>query len=295
MLQDKKDLIKKIGRVDISTRALVEGLQSGYYISVFKGHGIEFTDIREYVPGDDVRAIDWNVTARQNRPFVREFIEERDQTFYFVLDYSGSGFFGSDNSKFEKMLEIAASLMFAAVRSNDRIGLCIFTDKVERFVPAKKGRTHVISLINEMIVHKPADTGTDVSAAFEYLSRRVSKRSSFVVISDFMSPDFEKSLKILKSRHHEVIAVKISDIRETELLDVGLVEFEDPETGEQILIDTSDAQLRENYTRLCRQADESVVSKLRKGRAGVISIDNTESFVKPLNIFFNGKIKGGGF
>ena len=290
MLQDKKDLIKKIRHVDICTKELVEGLQCGYYTSVFKGQGLEFTDIREYNPGDDIRTIDWNVTARLNHPYVREFSEERDQTFYFMLDYSGSGSFGSDTSKFEKMLEIAASLMFAAVRNNDRAGLCIFTDVVERYIPAKRGRKHVISLINELIIYKPQKTGTDISTALEYLSKIVKKRASFVLISDFFSSDFEKSLKILKNRHHEIIAIKIGDKRESDLLDVGLIEFEDPETGEQILADTSDEVFRENYSRLCREADENTRAILKRCRAGIVEVDTSESFVRPLKAFFSGKI-----
>lgn len=276
--------------MDICTKELVEGLQCGYYNSVFKGQGLEFTDIREYNPGDDIRTIDWNVTARLNHPYVREFTEERDQTFYFMLDYSGSGSFGSDTSKFEKMLEIAASLMFAAVRNNDRVGLCIFTDIVERYIPAKKGRKHVISLLNELILYKPQNTGTDISNALEYLSKIVKKRASFVLISDFFSPEFEKPLKILKNRHHEIIAIKVGDIRESGLLDVGLIEFEDPETGEQILADTSDEVFRENYCRLCREADENIRTAFKRCRAGIVEIDTSESFVKPLKAFFSGKL-----
>ena len=189
-MDDRAELIRQIKKIDIATGVLVEGLQTGFHHSVFKGQGIEFTEIREYTPGDDIRAIDWKVTARYNRPFVKEFTEERDQTFYFVADISGSSGFGLHSTKKRKILEITASLAFAAVRNNDRVGLVLFSDRVEKFVPAKRGRKHLAELFNVMIDHRPVSKKTDLAAALQFLATVIARRSSIVILSDFASPSF---------------------------------------------------------------------------------------------------------
>lgn len=283
-----KELIKQIKKIDISTGILVEGLQSGLHMSIFKGQGIEFTDIREYVPGDDIRAIDWNVTARMNHPYIKEFTEERDQTYYFVFDKSGSGMFGSNISKEQKMLEVAASLMFAALRNNDKIGLCIFTNSVECFIPARRGRKHLIMLLNALISHQPASKQTNIGETLRYLSKIVKRRSSFFIISDFYDDSFYASLKIMK-KHHEVTAVRVTDPHEEELPDVGLIELEDTETGEQLLIDTSDEELRAKYLKIKEDADRELVSTFAKCRAQIVDLTTEMPYDIPLKQFFAGK------
>ena len=224
-------ILKKVKKLEIKTRRLVDGLLQGNYHSVFKGRGIEFSQIREYVPGDDIRAIDWNVTARMNKTYVKEFIEERDLTMYIVFDISASSDFGSIVSKKEAAIELSTSLAFAAMRNNDKVGLLLFSEKAERFVPARKGKKHTLKVIREMISHKPKYKGTDIDKSLRYLSNVLKKRSILFIISDFLSKDFSKPMKVLKNKH-DVIAVNINDIRELEIPDIGYIELEDEETGE---------------------------------------------------------------
>jgi uncharacterized protein (DUF58 family) len=290
--RDVRDLIKKISDVELYTKIYVEGLQSGQHRSVFKGQGIEFTDIREYVPGDDVRAIDWNVTARLNHPYVKEFTEERDQTFYLVPDYSGSGSFGSVTPKSERMIEICASIGFAAIKNNDRVGLCIFTDRVEKFIPAGRGRKHLIRILNTMTDFVPESKGTDISPVISFLSKTVKRKSSVILISDFYAEGYQKPLKIMKGRH-EVIAVRLTDPRESELPDVGLIELEDPETGEQILIDTSDESVRLRFENSVKEADEKVLNSFKRCRIGCVDLKTTDRYDIVLKKFFSGEIKRG--
>ncbi|MFH0966233.1 MAG: DUF58 domain-containing protein [Methanobacteriota archaeon] len=241
--EDPVELVRLIRSVDIITRARVTGQKSGVHISLFKGQGIEFSEIREYIPGDDIRAIDWKVTARYGVPHVKEFTEERDQTFFFVIDLSGSHAFGSTLSKYRMMLEIFASLVFAAVRNHDRVGLLIVTDQVEQFIPARSGRSHAVHLIHEVMNHTPKSSGSDIRPALHEILTRLRRMTSVIIISDFCLPEFSRELSLLK-QHHEVFAIRVTDPRETELPDVGLIELEDAETGEQILVDTSDEFFR---------------------------------------------------
>ncbi|MCK9579322.1 MAG: DUF58 domain-containing protein, partial [Methanoregula sp.] len=286
-MEDRSDLIRQLRKIEITTNALVEGLQSGLHHSLFKGHGIEFAEIREYVPGDDVRSIDWKVTARYNRPFIKEYTEERDQAFYFAVDISGSGTFGSETSKQKKMLEVTASLAFAALKNNDRIGLCLFSDRVEKFLPAKRGKKHLISVLNTLIDHRPASPGTDLAAAARYLGTVLARKSSVIILSDFTSPEFMGTLRALR-RRHEVIAVRISDEREYELPDVGTLALEDPETGEQVIVDTSDTGFRERYSALAKDADTTLTADLFRAGIGCVSIRTTDPYDIPLQRFFRG-------
>jgi uncharacterized protein (DUF58 family) len=287
---DCRDLIKRISDIEIYTKIYVEGLQAGQHMSVFKGQGIEFTDIREYVPGDDIRAIDWNVTARLNHPYVKEFTEERDQTFYIAADYSGSGKFGLEIPKFERMIEICASIGFAALKNNDRVGLCIFTDRVEKFIPARRGRKHLIRLLNTMISFTPESRATDIAPAVAFLSKAVKRRSSIIIVSDFYADSFQKPLKILNNRH-EVIAVRLTDPRESELPDVGLIELEDSETGEQILVDTSDERIRSEYVRCVEEEDEKISASFRRCRIGCADIKTSDRYDIVLKKFFSDDIR----
>ncbi|PKL59656.1 MAG: DUF58 domain-containing protein, partial [Methanomicrobiales archaeon HGW-Methanomicrobiales-4] len=261
--EDPVELVRLIRTVDLITRTRVTGQKSGVHISLFKGQGIEFSEIREYVPGDDIRAIDWKVTARYGVPHVKEFTEERDQTFFFVIDLSGSHAFGSTVSKYRMMLEIFASLVFAAVRYHDRVGLLIVTDRVERFIPARSGRSHAVHLIHEVMNHTPLSSGSDIRPALHEILTRLRRMASVMIISDFCMPDFSRELSLLK-QHHEVFAIRVTDPRESELPDVGLIELEDAETGEQILADTSDEFFREEFRQAVSEADQQICTRFRR-------------------------------
>jgi len=286
-MDERDELIRAIQKIDLTTGILVEGLQSGLHHSVFRGQGIEFTDIREYVPGDDIRSIDWKVTARSSRPCVKEFTEERDQTFIIALDVSGSGTFGSETSRKRKMIEIAASLGFAALRNNDRIGLCLFSDRIERFVPARRGRKHLVAILNEILSTVPEGQGTDIAKALSFLGHALKRRASVIVLSDFVSPPFIQKMRVLRERH-EVIAIRVTDPREQDLPDVGLIEIEDPETGEQLLVDTSDAEFRERFRLLAAEAEGTLSAEFGSARVGEIPLLTTEPYEIPVRRFFHG-------
>jgi len=286
-MDDRTELIRQLKKIDLATGVLVEGLQSGPHHSVFKGQGVEFSEIREYVPGDDIRSIDWKVTARYNHPFIKEFTEERDQTFYFVVDISGSSGFGSDTTKQRKILEVTASLAFAAVKNNDRIGLVLISDRVEKYIPAKRGRKHLASLFNVMIDHVAVSQKTDLAVAAKFLAGALSRRSSIVILSDFASPSFSLPLRILR-RRHEVLAIRITDPREQELPDVGLIELEDSETGEQILVDTSDPAFRQRYRDLVAGADDEMHTEFARNRIREVALSTDEPYDIPLKRFFAG-------
>jgi uncharacterized protein (DUF58 family) len=283
--EDPVELVRLIRSVDIITRARVTGQKAGVHISLFKGQGIEFSEIREYIPGDDIRAIDWKVTARYGVPYVKEFAEERDQTYYFVLDLSGSQEFGSSVSKYRMMLEIFSSLVFAAVRYHDRAGLIIVTDRVERFIPARSGRNHAVHLINELIRHTPRSPGSDLRPALHEILTRLRRMASVIIISDFCVPDFSRELSLLK-QHHEVYAVRVTDEREAELPDVGLIELEDAETGEQILIDTSDEEFREDYRNVVSAAEQKIISLFGRCHVQVEQVKTGEDWLIPLQRLF---------
>lgn len=280
-----KEILKQVKKVEIKTKHLVDGLLSGAYHSVFRGRGIEFSEVREYVAGDDVRSIDWNVTARMNHPYIKEFIEERDLTIYIVLDASASNEFGYEKSKKDSAIELAASLMFAALRNNDRVGLCLFTDKVERYLPPRKGRQNTLRLIREMIEYSPKSKTTDLASTLQFLSRVIKKRSVIFIISDFFTGPFEKELRLMKKRH-DVIAINLSDIRESEMPDVGCIELEDEETGEQVLVDTSDAKFRQQYSELVKQRNNELINKLKMLKVDNIQLKSAEPFEIPLKKFF---------
>ncbi len=280
-----KDILKQVKKIEITTKHLVDGLIAGNYHSVFKGQGIEFSDIREYMAGDDIRAIDWKVTARFDQPYVKEFIEERDLNVYFAFDFSGSGSFGSTISKVQKALELTASLMFSAVQNNDNIGLFLFTDKLEKFIPARKGRKHLLQALSTLVSYEPKSKNTDISHALASISKIIKKRSILFVISDFHPINFMQAMKLLKAMH-DVIAINVSDTRESGLPDVGLIQLEDEETGEQILVDTSDKEFRTNYQRMMAEENLRIASLFRKLKIDTINILTDEPYETPLRKFF---------
>jgi len=256
-MNDPNEILRKIRRLELRTRRLVESSFAGQYQSVFKGRGMNFEEVRPYTPGDEIRAIDWNVTARTGEPYIKKFTEEREMTVMIVLDVSSSGDFGSvEASKRELAAEVAAILAFSAIHNNDKVGLLLFSDRVELFIPPKKGRLHILRLIREMLFFQPAGCGTDLAGALEYLNKVVTRRAVLFVISDFLTPDFSRPLTVT-ARRHDMVALPIVDPVEEELPDVGVILLEDPETGEQIEVDTSSRALARNYAHLAsRRARE---------------------------------------
>jgi len=285
MSQTKK-ILKKIKKLDIKTKQLVDGLISGNHNSIFKGQGIEFSEIRDYRAGDDIRTIDWKVTARFNHPYIKEFIEERDLQVYFVIDVSGSGNFGTSISKQEKSFEIIASLMFAALGNNDGVGVFLITDDMEKFIPAKKGRKHILQLLDIITTFTPNSSKTNLKKPLEQVSKTIKRKSIVFVISDFIDTnEYVKPLKVLR-KHHDVVALRIVDPREREIPDVGMIELEDDETGEQILVDTSDEEFRNSYSRLIAENDTRFLTSMMKNKIDTISLSTDQNYSTSLKRFF---------
>ena len=281
-----KEVIKKIRRIEIRTKKLVNELFSGEYHSTFKGQGMEFEEVRLYEPGDDVRLIDWNVTARMGLPYIKKFREERELTVVLLIDVSSSGQFGTrDSFKNDTAAELGALLAFSAIKNNDKVGLIIFTDQIEIFVPPKKGRAHVLRIIREILYFKPQGKGTNIAAALEYFNKVIRRKSVVFLVSDFLSEGFTKPLQIANNKH-DIIAIKVSDPREITFDDVGLIELEDAETGEVLIIDTGSKEFRKEFA---AQATEDVAG-LKKGFRSInldfISIRTDQSYISPLINFF---------
>ncbi|KCZ73557.1 hypothetical protein ANME2D_00628 [Candidatus Methanoperedens nitroreducens] len=286
---DTKEIISKVRQIDIKTNRLVEGIISGAYLSAFKGTGIEFGDVREYNIGDDPRTIDWNVTARMNHPYVKEFIEERDLTLMIMFDISRSSEFGTARSiKKDTGIELCASLAMSAMRNNDRVGLMLATDRVEKYLPPMKGKKQAFRIIRETISHEPLHNNTDLSVPLAQLSKILKKRSIIFVISDFQDDiqRFKKPLQILKNRH-DLIAVKLFDIREHVLPDIGLIELEDVETGEQILVDTGDAGFRKKYRENIELRNRELSEVMKHLEVDMIEISTSEDWIQPVLRFFS--------
>jgi uncharacterized protein (DUF58 family) len=280
------EVLKKVRRIQIVTSAMVNDLFAGQYHSAFKGLGIEFEEVREYLPGDDVRTIDWNVTARTGRPFVKRFREERELTVMLLVDVSASQDFGTcQQLKSELVAELGATLAFSAIQNNDKVGMILFTDRIERFVPADKGTRHVLRVVRELLYHEPAGRGTNIGLALEYLDRVLTRRAVVFVISDFQAPDFSRALKRVQ-RRHDVIPVLVRDERESRLPPVRYVELYDPETGEQLLVDTTSRGLRERFSRLAAERRERLLIEFRKLGIDVVDVETGQPFVDPLRRFF---------
>lgn len=279
-----KEMLKKVNRIELITKKPAEGLISGSYHSVFKGRGIEFSEVREYIPGDDIRSIDWNVTARFNKPYIKEFVEERDIDVYIAIDISRSNEFGWKRQKKEVIWEIASSLMFAALKNNDNIGLCLFSERIEKFIKAGKGKKLFLRLLREMIYHQPRYAMTDINQPLSQLYRILKKRSIIFVISDFICKGFEKSLKLLKNRH-DVILIKVTDPRERKIPESGYILLEDEETGEQLLINIS-SQTAKDFQRKREREEKDFEKKMKKLGVDVISVSTEEDFYIPIKRFF---------
>lgn len=280
-----KDILKTVARIELSVKGKLDAVMTGAYHSSFKGNGMEFSEVREYVPGDDVRTIDWNVTARTGTPYIKKFVEERELSMLLMVDASSSSEFGSGKQmKGEAMAALTALLAFAAIKNNDKVGLLIFTDQVELFIPPAKGRKHVLRLVREILYFKPQHHGTDLQVALEYAGKILTRRSVVVVMSDFLDAGFDSSFKVLRKKH-DVLAVAVNDVRETELPPVGLVELEDPETGETLLIDTGDASFREAFMRESRKNSKEIAEKFAKMSVDFVRIlvqDDFQETAAPL-------------
>ncbi len=280
------ELLRKVRRIEIHTNRLVNDLFGGEYESVFKGQGIEFADVREYVPGDDIRTIDWNVTARSLNPFVKKFVETRELTVIFAVDMSGSQYFGStDKLKSEIAAEITAVLAFSAVQNNDKTGLLISTEEVEKFVPVKKGRNHALRVIREILGYQPKKTKTRLKGALEYLYRVLTRTSVIFLISDFMDEGYEKALRIL-SRKHDVIAVHLRDVLEKSFPSAGLVELADRESGETTLVDTASPAFRKRFREAAEEKQAALEKLFKQLQIDRIDIPANTSYVEPLFKFF---------
>lgn len=285
-MQDTREILKKIRRLELRTRRLVDSMFAGSYHSVFKGRGMNFEEVREYTPGDEIRSIDWNVTARMNTPFVKKFTEERELTVMLVVDVSASGDFGSvQSSKRELAAEVASILAFSAIQNNDKVGLLLFTDEVELFIHPKKGRMHTLRLIREMLYFRPRRRGTNLASALEYLNKVVTRRAVVFLISDFLDEGYDKPLSVA-ARRHDLVAMPVIDPGEEDLPDVGIVTFEDPETGEQIDVNTSSRALRGAYLALEEKRKKTTAQLLRKLGIDTIPLRTNEDYLHVLRAFF---------
>lgn len=286
-----KEVLENVRRLEIGTKGLVNEIFSGEYHTVFKGRGMEFAEVREYVPGDDIRLIDWNVSARTGSPFVKVFSEERELSMMLVVDMSRSGTFGTSyRMKDEVAIEICALLAFSAMKNNDKVGLLIFTDRVEKFIPPRKGRQHVLRVLREIVYHEPENKGTNMSSALEYLLRVIRRNSVVFILSDFMDDGFQKSLRVVSSKH-DVIAIKVTDKLEIQLPDAGLISLVDAETGENVVVDTSDEKIRNSYSALRQAQQEGLEKMFKKINLDYINIKTGESYVEPLYKFFRKRAK----
>jgi uncharacterized protein (DUF58 family) len=281
-----KEVIRKIRRIQITTNRLVNESLAGEYHSVFKGRGMEFDEVREYQHGDDIRTIDWNVTSRAGHPFVKRYVEERELTVMLLVDASASGAFGSrEKTKGEIAAEISALLAFSAIKNNDRVGAILFTDKVEKFVPPRRGSTHVLRVIREILYYRPERRGTSIQKALEHLNLVVRKRAVVFLISDLLDQGFEQALKVA-NRKHDVVIIRIVDPREQELPNVGILEVRDAETGEIVYIDSSLAAVRESYRRNWDRNVAQLEKLFQAHRMDHVAIDTASRYDLPLIRFF---------
>ena len=285
------EIIKKVRHIEIRTRGLVNDLFGGEYHSVFKGRGMSFSEVREYYPGDDIRLIDWNVTARSSLPHVKIFEEERELTVYLIIDISKSGDFGTlDKYKNEIAAEIAAVLGFSAIKNNDKVGLIMFTDKIEKYVPPKKGKSHVLRVVRELLYHTPEDQKTSIQNALDFLLKVAKRRSVVFLISDYIDDGYWKSLKIA-NRKHDLIGIKISDIAESIMPNLGLLKVHDPETNNEFWIDTGSETERLKFTKDQNDASSIFKKKCDKINFDLIQIRNDRDYVDPLFNYFKGREK----
>jgi uncharacterized protein (DUF58 family) len=281
----------EVRRIEITTRHLVRDIVAGEYSSAFRGRGVEFAEVREYQPGDDVRTIDWNVTARLGSAYVKRYLEERELTVGFVVDFSASKQFGSRlRTKGDLAVEVCAVLALAAARNNDRVGALFFSDRIERMIPARKGRRHVLRVISELLSFEPAGTGTDLTTALGYLEPVLRRRSVLFIVSDFLTSGFDSALGRL-ARRHDVIAVQLSDPRERELPDAGLVTLRDPESGAWRYVDTRSGVVRETFRKHMAEFDLDLERRLRERGVDLVRLETDRSYAEPLLAFFRRREK----
>lgn len=281
-----KEVLKNIRRIQITTSRMVTDVFAGQYQSVFKGKGMEFEEVREYQPGDEIRSIDWNVTARMGNPYIKKFVEERELTVMLILDISPSSFFGTRNQlKMRLAAEVCSVLALAAIKNNDKVGFIAFTDRIEKFIPARKGLRHVLRIISEALYSKPVGRKTDISAALEYLNKVTTRKTVTFVISDFYAPDFKKMLAVSNKRH-DIVAITVTDPRELELADAGIVNLEDLESGQIFTVDTSDPVLRKRYAQDASQRQLDREMLFRSINVDTIDVRTDVPYSKSLFRFF---------
>ncbi|HRW63333.1 MAG TPA: DUF58 domain-containing protein [Bacteroidales bacterium] len=290
---EASELLKKVRKIEIKTRGLSKNIFAGEYHSAFKGRGMAFSEVREYQYGDDIRSIDWNVTARFNHPYIKVFEEERELTVMLLVDVSNSRVFGTQTQLKKNLItEISAVLSFSAIQNNDKIGVILFSDKIEKFIPPKKGRSHILRIIRELIEFTPENSGTNISEALRYLTNAIKKRSTAFIISDFIDenpetgvPRFDEAIRIA-SRKHDVIALKIYDKREQEIPPVGIIRMKDAETGEYAWVDTSSQSLRDNYSKWYKKMENNLNDTFVRAGVDYVSIATDQDYVKPIvNLF----------
>ncbi len=282
-----EELIKKVRQIQIYTSRAVDASFAGQYESVFKGRGMQFDEVREYMPGDDIRTIDWNVTARTGKAYIKRFVEEREMTVIFMVDLSASGEFGTvDKMKNELAAEFTAVLAFAAAKNNDKVGLLIFTDRIELYIPPKKGSSHILRLIRELLAFQMPKRRTDITMAVDYIAKVTRKRSTMFLVSDFLETDFKKPLSLLNKRH-DVIAVPVRDRVEITMPGVGLIEFQDAETGEIMLVDTSSRKFRDQYGGKSARRFEELKGMLRSINVDCIPVTTDKPYMHDVMQFFH--------
>ena len=281
-----KEVLKNIRRIQITTSRMVTDVFAGQYQSVFKGKGMEFEEVREYQPGDEIRSIDWNVTARMGTPYIKKFVEERELTVMLILDMSPSSFFGTRNQqKMQLAAQVCSVLALAAIKNNDKVGFIAFSDRIEKFIPARKGLRYVLRIISEALYFKPAGKGTDINAALEYLNKITTRRTVTFIISDFYAADFKKMLAVSNKRH-DIVAITVTDPREMELADAGIVKLEDLESGRTFMVDTSDLSVRKKYATDARKRREDRDMLFRSINVDNIDIRTDMPYAQSLFRFF---------
>jgi uncharacterized protein (DUF58 family) len=287
MAIDTRELMKQVGKIRVITSRLVDEHLSGEYHSVFKGQGIEFDEVREYLPGDEVRSIDWNVTARMGHPYVKRFSEERELTIMFLVDISGSQCFGSGSrSKAEVAAEVTCLLALSAIKNQDKVGLILFSDRIEKFVPPRKGRKAAIRMVREVLASEETRHGTDIAAAFRFLNKVQKRKAVVFLISDFQDKDYMQQLRVT-ARHHDVICCPVSDPREKELIDAGLIEVQDPETGELWIMDTASTALRNHFRDSGAREELALKETFRKLRTDSIFLSTDRPFFDDVRKLFH--------
>jgi len=281
------EILKKVRLIEIKTRHIVNNIFGGEYHSAFKGMGMEFAEVREYYPGDDIRAIDWNVTARTGKPFIKKYDEERELTVMLIVDVSASGFFGTGESlKSDIMIELASILSFSAIKNNDKVGLLLFSDKIEEFIPPGKGKSHVLRVIREMIYHKAKDRKTDISIALEHIQKVLKRKSIIFLLSDFWDDSYQQTMKLINKKH-DLINIQILDKAEIAIPKLGMVKFHDAETQKSAWIDTNNKQVQNISTKYIQNKNKVIKEFCKKNKIDFISIDTAEGYLNPLEQFFS--------